>query len=80
MATVEYSLDQGNSWQPARLREPNLARAWVRWDFAWEAVPGRYGIRARATDAAGHTQPDRVPWNEQGDLDHAVLEHPVTVA
>jgi sulfane dehydrogenase subunit SoxC len=80
IAKVEYSLDQGNSWQSARLREPNIARAWVRWDFDWEAAPGRYVIRARATDAAGHTQPDRVPWNAQGYLYNAVLDHPVTVA
>jgi hypothetical protein len=36
-------------------------------------------VRIRATDAAGHVQPDRVPWNEQGYLYHAVVDHPVTV-
>jgi sulfane dehydrogenase subunit SoxC len=41
IAKVEYSLDQGKTWQPARLREPNIARAWVRWDFDWEAAAGR---------------------------------------
>jgi hypothetical protein len=56
-----------------------MAGAWVRWDFAWEARPGRYTVRIRATDAAGHVQPDRVPWNEQGYLYHAVVDHPVTV-
>ena len=79
IAQVEYSLDHGATWQPARLREPNMAGAWVRWDFAWEARPGRYPVRIRATDAAGHVQPDRVPWNEQGYLYHAVVDHPVTV-
>jgi sulfane dehydrogenase subunit SoxC len=80
IAKVEYSLDQGNTWRQARLREPNIARAWVRWDFDWEAAAGRYVIQARATDAEGHTQPDRVPWNEQGYLYNAVVDHPVTVA
>jgi sulfane dehydrogenase subunit SoxC len=79
IAQVEYSLDHGATWQPARLREQNMAGAWVRWDFAWEARPGRYTVRIRATDAAGHVQPDRVPWNEQGYLYHAVVDHPVTV-
>jgi DMSO/TMAO reductase YedYZ molybdopterin-dependent catalytic subunit len=79
IAQVEYSLDHGATWQPTRLREPNIAGAWVRWDFAWEARPGRYTVRIRATDAAGHVQPDRVPWNEQGYLYHAVVDHPVTV-
>lgn len=80
IAKVEYSLDQGKTWQQARLREPNIARAWVRWDFDWEAAAGRYVIQARATDAEGHTQPNRVPWNEQGYLYNAVVDHPVTVA
>ncbi len=80
IAKVEYSVDQGKTWQQARLREPNIARAWVRWDFDWDAAAGRYVIQARATDDEGHTQPDRVPWNEQGYLYNAVVDHPVTVA
>ena len=32
IAKVEYNLDQSKSWQTARLREPNIAAAWVRWD------------------------------------------------
>jgi sulfane dehydrogenase subunit SoxC len=77
---VEYSLDQGGTWQTARLREPNIAAAWVRWDFEWDPRPGKAGIRARATDEKGNTQPDQVPYNEQGYLFNAVVEHPVTVA
>jgi sulfane dehydrogenase subunit SoxC len=76
---VEYSLDQGGTWQTARLREPNIAAAWVRWDFEWDARPGKAGIRTRATDERGTTQPDQVPYNEQGYLFNAVVEHPVTV-
>ncbi len=76
---VEYSLDRGGSWQPARLREPNIAAAWVRWDFEWEARPGKAGIRVRAMDEKGNTQPDQVPFNEQGYLYNAVVEHPVAV-
>ncbi len=76
---VEYSLDQGGTWQTARLREPNIAAAWVRWDFEWDARSGKAGIRARATDEKGNTQPDQVPYNEQGYLFNAVVEHPVTV-
>jgi hypothetical protein len=76
---VEYSLDQGGTWQTARLREPNIAAAWVRWDFEWDARPGKVGIRARATDEKGNTQPDQVAYNEQGYLFNAVVEHPVTV-
>lgn len=76
---VDCSLDGGQSWQAARLEEPNLARAWVRWTFPWDAQPGEYGIRVRATDEKGNTQPDSVPFNEQGYLYNAVVNHPVTV-
>jgi DMSO/TMAO reductase YedYZ molybdopterin-dependent catalytic subunit len=76
---VEYSLDRGITWQQAQLREPNLARAWARWDFVWEARPGTYSLRVRATDERGNTQPAIVPFNEQGYLFNAVIGHPLTV-
>ncbi len=80
IAKVEYSVDGGKTYQPARLREPNIDRAWVRWDFEWEASPGVPGIRVRATDAAGNTQPDKVPFNEQGYLYGGTVSHPITVS
>jgi hypothetical protein len=76
---VEYSLDRGVTWQQARLEEPRIAPAWVRWAFDWDARPGHYTIRVRAADEHGHVQPDRVPWNEQGYLYNAVVDHPVVV-
>jgi sulfane dehydrogenase subunit SoxC len=76
---VEYSLDQGKSWQQARLREPNISKAWVRWDGEWDGRPGKYLIRVRATDERGNTQPERVAFNEQGYLYNAVVDHPVVV-
>lgn len=79
IAKVEYSLSQGKSWQTAKLREPNIAAAWVRWDFDWEAKPGKHTIRARATDEKGNTQPDGVPFNQQGYLYNAMVDHPITV-
>ena len=79
IAKVGVSLDRGITWQPARLREPNIAQAWVRWDIDWDARPGSYSLRARATDDKGHTQPAGVPFNEQGYLYWAVVGHPLTV-
>jgi len=78
IAKVAYSLNQGN-WQPARLREPNIAAAWVRWDFDWEPKPGKHRIRVRATDEKGNAQPERVPFNQQGYLYNAVVDHLITV-
>jgi DMSO/TMAO reductase YedYZ molybdopterin-dependent catalytic subunit len=80
IARVMYSLDRGKTWQQARLREPNIAGAWARWDFPWEAQPGQYTITVQAMDTAGNIQPDSVPWNEQGYLYNAAVHHAVTVA
>jgi sulfane dehydrogenase subunit SoxC len=79
IAKVDYSLDHGATWQAARLREPNIAAAWVRFDFDWDAKPGKAGIRLRAADEKGNIQPDQVPFNEQGYLFNAVVEHPLVV-
>ncbi len=76
---VEYSLDGGAKWAKAALREPNIPRAGVKWDFAWEARPGAYTIMTRASDDKGNTQPLMVPWNELGYEFWAVVRHPVTV-
>lgn len=78
IAKLEYSIDNG-PWQQARLDDTNIARAWVRWDFTWDAKPGDHGIRVRATDERGNSQPDSVKFNEQGYLYNAVVSHPVKV-
>jgi len=78
IAKVEVSLDRETT-REARLREPNIAQAWVRWDLDWDARPGSYSLRARAIDEGGNRQPASVPWNDQGYLYDAVVGHPVTV-
>lgn len=77
---VEVSADRGASWQPAALREPNIARAWVRWELDWEARPGDHVLLTRATDERGHTQPASVPWNAQGYGYNVPVAHPVKVS
>jgi DMSO/TMAO reductase YedYZ molybdopterin-dependent catalytic subunit len=79
IAKVDVSLDGGQTWQPARLREPNLDLAWVRWDLDWDARPGTYKLQARATDNKGNTQPDHIPLNEEGYAHWAVVTHSITV-
>ena len=76
---VDVSLDSGRTWRPARLREPNIPLAWVRWDIDWDARPGNYHLKARATDEQGNTQPDSIPFNERGYLFWAVISHPLKV-
>jgi DMSO/TMAO reductase YedYZ molybdopterin-dependent catalytic subunit len=77
--SVDVSLDRGVTWQHARLREPNIGLAWVRWDIDWNATPGSYSLRARATDDRGNVQPAATPWNDQGYLYGGIVGHPITV-
>jgi hypothetical protein len=54
-------------WKEARLLGEPRRGSW-RW---WELItrldePGVFNVRARATDIAGHTQPDRAEWNRLG--------------
>lgn len=79
ISRVEVSVDGGRTWQRARLRAPNLEQAWVRWDLDWNPQPGAHRLLARATDSRGHTQPASVPFNQQGYLFEAVVEHPIKV-
>ncbi len=75
---VSYSIDDG-AWQQATLLDPDIAGSWRRWAFTWDADPGEHGIRIRATDAHGRSQPDQVPWNHHGYLFNAVVAHPVQI-
>ena len=77
---VEYSLDRGATWAPAALREPNVARAWTRWDFEWDARPGDHAILTRAGDDHGNTQPATIPWNAQGYGYNVPVPHLVKVS
>lgn len=79
IARVEVSLDRGATWQAAALREPNLPRAWVRWEFEWEALPGTRTVTVRAADGAGNGQPSAIPWNRLGYGYNVPVPHPVTV-
>jgi len=80
ISRVEYSTDGGATWQPAALREPNIARAWTRWDFEWDARPGDHVILTRALDEHGNAQPAAIPWNAQGYGYNVPVPHPVKVS
>jgi DMSO/TMAO reductase YedYZ molybdopterin-dependent catalytic subunit len=67
IAKVEVSIDDGRSWQAAKLEgEPGAGR----WNvFRWEGQrtdPGRIRARARATDRKGNVQPEHARWNPSG--------------
>ena len=73
ITAVEVSIDGAGEWQPARVAPPTGPYAWQEWSFEWGgAEPGRHALRARATDAAGNSQPDSPAWNRLGYGNNAV--------
>ena len=70
---VDISLTGEGDWHPAQLEPPRGPYQWQDWSFVWDGNDvGRHTLRARATDAAGHTQPDVPPWNRLGYGNNAI--------
>ena len=80
ISLVEWSADSGLTWRAAELSGGQPDYSWARFEFVWDAAPGEHTITTRATDTAGNTQPDHVPYNEKGYLFNQPLPHPVRVA
>ncbi|HCB48724.1 MAG TPA: molybdopterin-binding oxidoreductase, partial [Chloroflexi bacterium] len=56
ISKVELQFDD-DSWVEATLRTPPLSPlTWVQWRYDWDAIPGSYDIRVRATDGMGQLQ------------------------
>ncbi len=69
IAKVEVSMDEGKTWEPARLTGDAYPYAWRRWQYIWPAkAAGTYAILCRATDARGQMQPAASSWNPGGFL------------
>jgi len=66
IARVEVSVGD-RPWQAATLTGGQHRHGWRAWQLRAEvAGPGPVIVRARATDAAGRTQPGRPAWNPLG--------------
>ena len=66
IARVDISLDDG-PWQEARLVSERKRHSWQWWESIVPAPTRKtVNVRARATDLAGRTQPDRAEWNRLG--------------
>lgn len=69
VAKVDVSVDQGVTWQPARLTGEQARYTWRRFEYAFDATrPESYLIMSRATDSRGQTQPAVPHWNPSGYL------------
>ena len=76
IARVEWSADDGTTWSDAELTGTQQQYSWARFELSWRATAGEHTIMTRATDTAGNTQPDSVPFNEKGYLFNQPLPHP----
>ena len=56
---VEISTDGGRSWTNARLQEPVLPKAHVRFRHLWNWDGANADILSRAVDETGYVQPSR---------------------
>lgn len=80
IARVEISADGGQTWRDARILEPRLPLAWVRFDLPWDAqAVGTVKLASRATDELGNVQAETVEWNRQGYSMNAIYSFDVTV-
>jgi sulfite oxidase len=70
---VEVSLDGGQTWTPSALEPATERYAWQRFTQDLTGLkPGALEIMARATDAAGRSQPTDIPnWNPRGYCNNA---------
>ena len=76
---VEVSIGSG-PWQDARLIGQQHRHSWRWWELLTRIdSPGETTLRARATDLAGRTQPDRPPWNRLGYGGNAVQNVPLLI-
>ena len=70
---VEVSIGDDTDWHVAHVDPAGGPYHWQDWSYVWDVTKrGRHTIRARASDAAGHTQPDSPPWNRLGYGNNAI--------
>jgi DMSO/TMAO reductase YedYZ molybdopterin-dependent catalytic subunit len=75
VAQVEISSDGGQTWQQARFTSEARPGTWRLWEAdATIQSAGQQRVRARATDTAGHTQPEHASPNPAGYGNNSIHE------
>jgi hydroxyacylglutathione hydrolase len=79
---VEVSLDEGETFTTATLRDGGTAGAWRLWEAELEIGPGPSELTVRAWDSAASTQPESAVgiWNLKGYLNNSWHRVRFTVA
>jgi DMSO/TMAO reductase YedYZ molybdopterin-dependent catalytic subunit len=79
IARVEVSV-AGGPWQEARLIGERTRHSWQSWELRTQVTQvARLALRARATDLAGRTQPEKPEWNRLGYGNNAIEQVEVEV-
>ena len=66
---VDISIDNGATWQPAKLTGEQARYTWRRFEHEFAATKAQsYLILSRATDSKGNMQPAVAQWNPSGYL------------
>jgi len=80
IARIDVSVN-GGDWQEARLVSERNRYSWQWWELMTRVETSQdLVLRARATDLAGRTQPERAEWNRLGYGNNAIQEVPIRVA
>ena len=80
IARIEVSVN-GGDWQEARLVSERNRHSWQWWELITRLeTSGDLTLRARATDLAGRTQPERAEWNRLGYGNNEIQEVPIRVS
>ena len=81
IAQVDFSSDDGATWEPADIVGPSEQYAWQKWHYSWNpAAPGSYSLMSRAIDVLGNVQPMKSRWNRLGYMVNGVKPVSVTVS
>jgi DMSO/TMAO reductase YedYZ molybdopterin-dependent catalytic subunit len=79
IARVEVGVEAGR-WQEARLVGERKRHSWQWWELLTHVeISGPATLRARATDLAGRTQPQRAEWNQLGYGNNSIHELPIRI-
>ena|SRR6185312_15303981 len=80
IAQVEISLDRGRSWRPATLGRDLGRYSFRPWSYRFTPRPGKATVLAKATNAAGQTQVDKLIFNPPGYHNNVMRPLSFTVA